>query len=81
MINKPKPDPECVEIALKKAGFKAKESAIVGDSIKDIQAGKNAGLKYCIGILTGDNSEKELKQAGADYIVKDLKELEKLLLD
>jgi phosphoglycolate phosphatase-like HAD superfamily hydrolase len=41
-------------------------------------AAKSAGC-YAIGVLTGWGNEKNLKDAGADYIIKDLRGLIKLI--
>jgi phosphoglycolate phosphatase len=50
----------------------------VGDHPFDIIASKTAGCK-AIGVLTGWGNEKNLKEAGADYIIKDLRGLKKLI--
>lgn len=45
------------------------ECIFIGDTYVDITTGKNAGMKT-IGVLWGFRDEEELKNAGADYIVK-----------
>jgi phosphoglycolate phosphatase len=76
--NKTKPYPDPVNVALKKLKTSPKECIIVGDHPYDIISGKRAGVTT-IGILTGVASEEDLKQAGADYIVRDLRELTELI--
>ena len=51
---------------------------LIGDTPRDIIGGQKVGVKT-IGVATGDFSEEELAQAGADFIVKDLKDSERLL--
>lgn len=47
-VTKHKPDPEIVNLALSKLKARAESSMIVGDSVKDIQAGKSAKIKTCL---------------------------------
>ena len=51
------------------------ESIVVGDGIGDIEAGKKSGAKT-VGL--GVNGDK-LKEAGADFVIKDISELVVLL--
>ena len=47
---------------------------MIGDRPHDIQAGKGNG--FCtIGVLWGNGTKEELLAAGADYLVKNLREL------
>ncbi|MDI9623998.1 MAG: HAD family hydrolase [Methanothermobacter sp.] len=55
-----------------------KETIIVGDTPRDIQAGKKVGT-ITVGVATGDFSMKELKEAGADHVLKSLEEKEKFI--
>jgi len=73
-----KPDPEPVFRACKNLKVKPKECIFVGDTPFDVQAGKSAGC-LAIGVLTGWGNRKNLKKSGADYIIKDLRGLIKLL--
>jgi phosphoglycolate phosphatase len=50
------------------------ETAMIGDSAVDIEAGKAAGV-MTIGILGGFRSEAELRTAGCDLIITSLLEL------
>lgn len=80
--NYSKSRPELVRHALERArqfGFSKNDAAfLLGDTPRDIAAGQEAGVKT-IGVATGKHSESELKQAGADYVLKDLTDQEKLL--
>jgi len=45
---------------------------LIGDTPNDMKAGKEAGVKT-IGVATGRHSRKQLKDAGADFTVENLK--------
>ena len=45
---------------------------LIGDTPRDIIGGQKVGIRT-IGVATGDFSEEELAQAGADFVVKDSK--------
>jgi phosphoglycolate phosphatase-like HAD superfamily hydrolase len=47
---------------------------MVGDTTVDILAGKAAGAQT-VGLLCGFGTERELRRAGADLVLKDLPEL------
>lgn len=72
-----------IKIAIKRAkdnfGFKCDNNVfVIGDTPRDIEAGKDAGVKT-VGVATGKYSIEELKMAGADYIFNDLSHKEELL--
>ncbi len=71
---KPKPDPDMAIQAMSKLNIEKKSTIIVGDTINDIGLGVNAGINS-IGVAWGYNSIEMLKNEGADFIVKDSKEL------
>ncbi|HSB65577.1 MAG TPA: HAD family hydrolase [Anaerolineales bacterium] len=52
---------------------------MVGDTVVDIQCGKNAGAQT-IGVLCGFGERKELERAGADHILENTLELIDLLV-
>ena len=67
-----KPSPYLVRKALNALGLKPEEAIMVGDSSHDVLAGKRAGMKVV-------NVTRFGKIEGADYYVRDLWELEKLV--
>jgi phosphoglycolate phosphatase-like HAD superfamily hydrolase len=69
---KPYPDP--IEWAAKKMGVPTSSCLMIGDTRADILAGKNAGAQT-VGVLCGFGTEKELRKAGADFIVKNTPDL------
>ena len=71
---KAKPDPDMAIQAMSKLKIKKKSTVIVGDTINDIGLGVNAGINS-IGVAWGYNSIELLRNEGADFIIKDSKEL------
>jgi phosphoglycolate phosphatase-like HAD superfamily hydrolase len=57
--------------------IRVNESVIVGDTPRDVQCAKIYGARS-LGVATGPYSIDELKEAGADYVMKDLSSCETL---
>jgi phosphoglycolate phosphatase-like HAD superfamily hydrolase len=55
------------------------EVAKVGDSIIDIEEGKNAGCALSIGITTGAHSFEQLQSAMPNFIIDNLLELKDIV--
>lgn len=73
-VQNKKPAPEAIEIILRELNALPKETVFVGDSMIDIEAGKKAEV-ITIGAAYGFRGRQELKEAGADVIIEDIKEL------
>jgi len=69
-----KPHPEPLLKVMGMCGSDPSETAMVGDSAVDMEAGKAAGVTTCA-VLGGYRSEAELRATGCDLIIKDLLEL------
>ena len=66
-----KPDPSCYILGRKRLGFHAEDMMVViEDAPAGVRAGKAAGCKV-IGLATTHPIDK-IREAGADWIVKDL---------
>ncbi len=63
-VDQSKPDPDILHISMDKHGLDPDRTVVVGDTVWDIGAAKNAGLP-CIGLRCGGISEDELRDAGA----------------
>lgn len=75
-----RPAPDMILLAMDRFKIKsALEVVKVGDSIIDIEEGKNAGCAMSIGVTTGAHNYEQLQSAKPDYIVHDLLELLPLL--
>lgn len=71
-----------VKIAIKRAAenfnFKGNDVFVVGDTIRDINAGLKANVK-AIGVATGNYSKEELKASGANFVLNDLSSVDEIL--
>jgi phosphoglycolate phosphatase len=77
-VKKVKPHPDHLTYVMESLKVLGQESVMVGDHIIDIQAGKKVGMKT-IGVLTGRTKKEEFEKAGADYILRDVSEVGRLL--
>ena len=72
---------EVIAYALQRCGLSDSDKErvlMIGDRFHDIEGAKQNGLKSC-GVLFGYGSRTELEDAGADYIVKDVMDLYKVI--
>lgn len=71
-----RPNPDMILLAMQRFGIEnANEVVKVGDSIIDIEEGKNAGCGLSIGITTGAHTYEQLVSANPEYIIHHLQEL------
>ena len=57
-----KPDPEMLQLAMEKMGVEKERTIFVGDSVIDIQTGKNAGVRV-FAVPTGNTDRRDLENA------------------
>ena len=69
-----KPYPEPIYWAAQMMGVPSSSCLMVGDTVSDILAGKRAGSQT-VGVLCGFGTEKELRKAGADIVIKNTPDL------
>jgi phosphonatase-like hydrolase len=75
-VKSSRPDPDMIWLAMDLYGIRnAGQVVKVGDSIIDIEEGRNAGCILNIGITTGAHTVKQLQSANPDYIIHNLLEL------
>lgn len=70
---------QVIEYALKSANIPIENAIMIGDREHDVMGAKENALP-CIGVLFGYGNREELEAAQAEYIVKDVDELQKLML-
>ncbi len=70
-----KPAPDIFGLALERAGVSPEEAVVVGDSIWDIEAAKEAGIRAAAVMTGGAFSRAELEEAGAYAVYQDCHEL------
>jgi len=73
-----KPNPSPLSKALKDLNARAEEAIFVGDSVNDIIAAKEAGLRS-VAVATGTSSTQQLLQYEPDYILASLNDLPALI--
>ncbi|HSL46901.1 MAG TPA: HAD family hydrolase [Anaerolineales bacterium] len=74
---KPYPDP--ILLAAQKMGVRPEECLMIGDTTVDMRAGKAAGAQT-LGVLCGFGEEHELRQLGADLILKSTSDLTEIFV-
>jgi phosphoglycolate phosphatase-like HAD superfamily hydrolase len=75
---KPYPDP--ILLAAQKMGVSPQECLMIGDTTVDMRAGKAAGAQT-LGVLCGFGEEEELRQLGADLILKSTSNIPELFTE
>ncbi|KAJ5677627.1 uncharacterized protein N7477_003260 [Penicillium maclennaniae] len=70
-VNQGKPDPACYLLGRKKLGIESSSILVLEDAPSGIKAGKAAGFKVLA--LATTHKLEQLKEAGADWIVEDLR--------
>ena len=71
-VKEGKPAPEAVEKTLDHFGFSPDEAIVVGDTVFDIDMGRNAGTRTC-GVTYGNGSRESL--SAADWLIDDFSKL------
>jgi HAD superfamily hydrolase (TIGR01509 family) len=77
-VKKRKPDPEPVLKACRLLRVNPEDCIFFGDHPFDMQAAKSAGCT-AVGVLTGWGKKSNLKNSGANFIIKDLRDLKKFV--
>lgn len=80
-ISNPKPHPEGFLLACQECEVAPAKSIMVGDTVYDIETGKNAGALATIAITHGFGSPEDLAAAKPDYTVQSIFELQRILLE
>ncbi|ROQ37245.1 HAD superfamily hydrolase (TIGR01509 family)/HAD superfamily hydrolase (TIGR01549 family) [Frondihabitans sp. PhB188] len=69
-VEKAKPEPDIISVALQKGGVEAAGAIMVGDSVWDMRSATKAGVRG-VGLLSGGTGEALLRQAGAIEVFDD----------
>ncbi len=79
-VSNSRPAPDMIQLAYRKFQLADGNTTIkVGDSIIDIEEGRNAGCQLCIGITTGAHTREQLLTAKPDAVIDNLQQLMPLL--
>jgi phosphoglycolate phosphatase len=69
-----KPSPDGLNLAIERLGISKDNSIFLGDSLDDINAARNAGIRVMI-ITDGENVKEDIWAAKPDYVIKSYEEL------
>jgi phosphoglycolate phosphatase len=69
-----KPSPDMLDEIMKQTKLEREEIVIVGDSVYDMEMGRNAKLKACIAVLTGSCRREKLEPL-SDAVINSVSEL------
>ncbi|MFF3643776.1 HAD family hydrolase [Streptomyces sp. NPDC002564] len=75
-----KPDPYCINRALRAMGADPQVTLMVGDAPSDCEAARRAGVQF-LGYARNDSKESRLRGAGAEYVVSSLGAVLEILRD
>jgi phosphoglycolate phosphatase-like HAD superfamily hydrolase len=71
-----RPAPDMIIYAMNHFGISDASTVVkVGDSVIDIEEGKNASCLFNIGVTTGAQTKEQLQKAAPTHILNNLKEL------
>lgn len=73
-VVRPKPAPEMIHIILNRLGIDRSQAVMVGDAVGDVQMGIRAGVKACVGVLTGFATAEEFRPL-TPFIARDVSEI------
>lgn len=71
-VEKPKPDPEGMFLALDRLGVPVEEAMMVGDSTLDVLVGKKAGLAKTVAVTHGFGRPDDLRATDPDHVIHDI---------
>lgn len=78
-VSQTKPHPESIELACQQMGCEPFESVVIGDHLRDIQAGKNAGAKTIAAAYGYLHADERAEDWQADFIAHDSRDLKQIL--
>ncbi|MDW0115281.1 pyrophosphatase PpaX [Sporosarcina saromensis] len=73
-VQRPKPDPEPLLLALERLGSKPEEALMIGDNTHDIGGGKNAGVRTA-GVAWSLKGEAFIRSLAPDYVLQHISDL------
>lgn len=76
-VQRPKPDPECINYVLQKLHCASDTTILIGDTPTDLRTAKNAAISSCA-VLYGIGSRRDLDACNPDFIVENILELKNI---
>jgi len=79
VIGVSRPDPAMIFDMMNKLGISDRSSVIkIGDTIADVQEGKNAGV-YTVALLSGTQKRSDIENAKPDFMISSLAEIKDVI--
>lgn len=79
-VGRSRPHPDMIfDMAARTKLSDPREILKIGDTIADIQEGKNAGVMTAV-ILSGTQDQQDLLKEGPDFVINSLSEIEKIMI-
>ncbi len=78
-VQRPKPDPECINRILNNLHSSRDAAILIGDTPTDVSTGKNAGISTCA-VLYGIGTRRELDACEPDFIVESILDLKQIVV-
>jgi len=75
MVTHNKPHPEMVEKTLEALGINTSKTALVGDSIVDMQLGKTAGIGLTVGVTESGIATRDDLSSQADVVLDSIRDI------
>ncbi len=80
-VSRGRPEPAMIDLARSRFSITERERVVkIGDSVVDIEEGRNAGCGCVVGITTGAQTAEQLESAAPDAIVDHLEQLLPIIL-
>ncbi|MFC8434229.1 HAD family hydrolase [Streptomyces sp. NPDC057253] len=73
-LDQMKPNPYCLEEAIKAMGAVPAATLMIGDAATDLEAARQAGVEF-LGYARNEDKERTLREAGAEVVVRSLDEV------
>ncbi|MET7735748.1 HAD family hydrolase [Streptomyces sp. NPDC005402] len=70
-----KPNPHCLEEAIKAMGAEPSGTLMIGDAATDLVAARQAGVAFLGYARNGEDKERILTEAGAEVVVRSMKQV------
>jgi len=78
-VGRSRPEPDMIFDMMTSLGLSNKRTFLkVGDTVADIQEGRNAGVWTAV-VLAGTQTREELEKAKPDFVIESIADLEKIL--
>ncbi len=75
MVEHPKPDPEMIHKTIEALNVSGKHTALVGDSVIDMEMGRRADIGLVVGVLEGGVAQEGDLKKDADVVIGSIRDI------